>query len=248
MVTNTKSTALVLYTPPISTEEFIRKEVGKTSEPSATSVSLVSEPTLFNFFFPKTSSLEDTPSLLEPSIRVSSAAKLDGNKIAEALQSQFAITQEDDERPVVATYGCGPCVALGGYDPANKIAFVVHFANAEEVGESSGLIFWNIGKLIKKPITKDNPMQLHLRGGYKGESESIIEAIKIWMRERDDLPMEVVSEDILADGTGMGKSLSVDSRTGKISTYTPLSNTELDPVCALMSAYKPKITLAYSPK
>ncbi len=176
--------------------------------------------------------------------------KLDGDKIAEALQSEAAFTVASDNKPIVATYGCGQCVAIGGYDPTNKIAFVVHFANPGEVRESGSLIFYNISKLVKEPITA--PIQLHLRGGIEGESEATIEAIKIWMKQRSDLPMEIVSEDI-SESYLESKSLSIDSRTGKVSEYHPLANpkhremSEMDIMSAMLSGYDPKIRLAYSP-
>lgn len=184
--------------------------------------------------------------------QVDTTPKLDGNKIAEALLSEAAFTVASDQKPIVATYGCGPCVAVGGYDPTNKIAFVVHFALAEEVRKSGGLVFYNISKLVKEPIT--TPIQLHLRGGIEGQSEATIEAIKIWKRQRSDLPMEIVSEDILESDFG-SKSLSIDSRTGKVSEYHPLANPKHREMSALDSMgimsqglWDPKIKLAYSPK
>lgn len=274
-------TAIIPYTQPVDPEEFIRREAEKAR---AQSVSLALQPfspigseidavsSLFirsiesfngkvklilmgEKFSSSMITLEFTPFLFESSTRVASAAKLDGDKIAEALQSELAITTADDARPIVATYGCGPCVAVGGYDATNKIAFVVHFANSREITASGGLIFWNISKLVKTPIS--SPIQLHLRGGHEGQSEAIVEAIKLWMTwwEKDGLPMEIASEDILTSGMEMGgKSLSIDSRTGKVSEYSPMSNaksrdfSELDVMRAMMSAFEPKITLAYSPK
>lgn len=274
-------TAIIPYTPPVAPEEFIRKEAEKAR---AQSVSLTlqsfspigSEENVVSSLFSRSiesfngmdfkpilicekfssrmTTLELTPLLFESSTRVASAAKLDGDKIAEALQSELAITTADDARPIVATYGCGPCVAVGGYDPTNKIAFGVHFSDAGEVRNSGGLIFYNISKLVKTPIS--SPIQLHLRGGHEGQSEATVEAIKLWMRQRrEDLPMEIASEDILTSGMEMGgKSLSIDSRSGEVSEYSPMSNakrrdfSELDAMRAMMSPFEPKITLAYSPK
>ncbi len=127
---------------------------------------------------------------------------------------------------------------------------MVHFANADEVRKSGGLIFWNISKLVKTPISA--PIQLHLRGGHREVSKATVKAIKVWMRQREDLPMEIASEDILTNG--MERSLSIDSRTGEVSAYSAMSNpkhrilSELDVMTAIGSAFKPKITLAYSPK
>ncbi|KAF3362062.1 hypothetical protein PHSC3_001373 [Chlamydiales bacterium STE3] len=183
----------------------------------------------------------------------SSSKKFNGGEIAETLIAEASFTVGTDKKPIVATYGCGPCVALGGYEPTNKIAFMVHFSNAREVRESEGLIFYNITKLMKKKIT--SPIQLHLRGGIKSHSEPTIEAIKIWMRLRKDLPMEIVSEDIL-DKRGLfgGKSLSIDSRNGAISEYNPLDNPQTrgmrdsDAMAAMISLFIPQIKLAYSPQ
>lgn len=183
---------------------------------------------------------------------LSPSKKLNDEEIAETLQAEASFTIATDKKPVVATYGCGPCVALGGYDSTNKIAFIVHFSDAEEVKKSSGLIFYNIAKLVKEKIT--TPIQLHLRGGFEGSSEPIIEAIKIWMKQREDLPMEIASEDILCSYKGSAKSLSIDSRTGKVSEYNPMKNPKSREISdsyvmsTLLNVFEPKIRLAYSPK
>lgn len=186
--------------------------------------------------------------------RVSSGKQLNGEEIAETLQAEASFTIATDKKPILATYGCGPCVALGGYDATNKIAFIVHFSNAREVRESGSLIFYNITKLVKKEIA--TPIQLHLRGGIEGRSEPIVEAIKNWMKQKKDLPMEIASEEILLRDMGNSKSLSIDSRTGEVSEYNPLDNpksrSDLDVRASLMRAlsspYNPEIHLAYSPK
>ena len=154
-----------------------------------------------------------------------------------------------DEKPMVATYGCGPCIALGGYDPTNKMAFVVHFASRREVLSGGGQLFYRISQMARKKIIE--PIQLHLRGGESGYSESIIAAIRVWMKRRDDLPMKIVSADVLGQNTI--RSLPIDSRDGRVSTYDPLENphhrnkSAVDDLRALTSAYKPRISLAYLP-
>lgn len=179
------------------------------------------------------------------------SVKLNGDEIAEVLQAEAGFTIASDKKPILATYGCGHCVALGGYDPTNKIAFVVHFSNAYELIKFGGLIFYNIAKLVKEKIT--TPIQLHLRGGIEGVSEPIIEAIKSWMTFRKDLPMEIASKDILSN-IEFTKSLSIDSRTGLVSDYDPKTNSKsrgmsaLDITSAIMSSYDPNIKLAYTPK
>lgn len=197
------------------------------------------------------SSIDDFP-IASPASHLLPSKKLNGDEIAETLQAEASFTIATDKKPIVATYGCGPCVALGGYDAINKIAFIVHFSNAMEVRNCGRVIFYNISKLIKKKITI--PIQIHLRGGYKGRSERTIEAIKIWMKGREDFPMEIASEDILCNSSSGSKSLSIDSRNGQVAEYDCLLNpkrreiTPLNIRLAIRSAYNPKITVAYKPK
>jgi hypothetical protein len=184
----------------------------------------------------------------------SSRPQRNGEEIAEALQSELAVTIATDKKPIVASYGAGPCVIVGGYESINKIAFVVHFSNAREIRKDGGEIFYSISKWAKASIT--TPIQIHLRGGKKGSetSEATIKAIRVWMTQRKDLPMEIASEDILDNGCRGSKSLSIDSRNGTVSKYDPLTNPQhrkLDAfayMAAITNVYNPKITLAYSPK
>jgi hypothetical protein len=183
--------------------------------------------------------------------RIPSSTKLNGDEIAEILQSEAGFTISTDRKPIVATYGCGPCVALGGYDATNGIAFVVHFSNMEEVIKCGGDIFYNLSKLFKKKI--ESPIQLHLRGGIEGQSEGTISAIKVWMR-REDLPMEIASEDILGDGMSYAKSLFIDSRNGAVSNYDPLLNpksrkmSDFDAISTIMRGINANIKITYTPK
>jgi hypothetical protein len=71
------------------------------------------------------------------------------------------------------------------------------------------------------------------------------------MRQREDLPMEIASQEILLNGMGSGKSLSIDSRNGEVAEYDPLANPKsrgMSDLDAIMSAFEPNIKLAYSPK
>ncbi len=179
--------------------------------------------------------------------------KLKSHKIAEALQSEAAFTTAKHKKHIVATYGCGQSVAVGGYDRINKIAFVVHFVTAKEVRECGGQILYNIARLVKKKITK--PIKIHLRGGVKGLSEETVKAIKMWMGRREDLPMKVASEDILASEMSFGvKSLAISAKTGKVFEYDPKLNPKSKKITdkivmhALMSAFTPHIRISHRPK
>lgn len=176
--------------------------------------------------------------------------KLNGRKIAEALPCEAVFTTAKHKKHIVATYGCSASIAVGGYDSVNKIAFIVHFARTREVVECGGKIHQNIDRIAKKKIT--TPIQLHLRGGIKDCSEEVIQAIKVWMTMRSDLPMKIVSEDILSNG--VRKSLLINAKTGKPSEYHPLRNPQARKITTVIlkrvirGAYIPNIRVAFRPK
>lgn len=177
-----------------------------------------------------------------------------GEEIAEILSSEVGFTLATDEKPVVATYGCKSCVALGGYEAKNRFAFVVHLMSAEQLTKSGDLILYKISQIAKEKI--ETPIQLHLRGGTADESQPVIQAIHHWMQIRKkDLPMEIASQDILVKASDVGsKSLAIDARTGAVSDYDPKTNpqsrgiTDRDQLRALSNFYSGNIIVAYSPK
>jgi hypothetical protein len=166
--------------------------------------------------------------------------------IAEAFQSEAVFTQSNDPKYIVATYGCLSCVAVGGYDRTNQVAFMVHFANPDEVINSVDMIFSNISRLISKPL--EAPIQLHLRGQeiFSQSTKALIDAIKLWMHKKADLPMVISSE-------SAETKLFINSKTGQIGEYYPKLNpharylNEFFITRALLSAYIPQIKIAYSP-
>ena len=130
-------------------------------------------------------------------------------EVIEALQSEMVVSSL--KTPIVATYGCSPCIAMGGYDTVNKIAFLIHFAHADEVKTALPLL---LSKLKKTEKT----IEIHLRGGIKGVSEKTYEEIKKLI-EVSSISMKIVSEDILSNKGSYGKSLMIDSRTGRVRNY-----------------------------
>ena len=194
--------------------------------------------------------------VLRSTARVSRIAHsmLNGDEIAEIFQSEAGFTIATDKKPIVATFGCSPCVALGGYDATNKIAFVAHFAHAREVRECGHKIFYYISKLAKEKI--DTPIQLHIRGGYihNSHSDDTREAIKVWMKQRKDLPMKIVSDISAKNCQNLDEtSLLIDSRTGSVAGYDPTSNSNArkfgiaQEIHTLLSVSHPNIEIAYTP-
>lgn len=174
----------------------------------------------------------------------------EGSRIVDVFQSEAAFTHADDEKPIVATYGCGPCVAVGGYHAANKMAFMIHFATANEVLMCGDTIAGAMRPLIQHTLTPQAPILLHLRGGEKGRSESTIAAIQWWMNRYNDLPMTISSKEILRY-TDEGRSLYLDARSGNYGDYNPELNpqrriiTQADWQRAMYSFRVPNIRIVY---
>lgn len=272
------SRALIPYTPPKTPMEFIHSEVLRgLKNGTITSRQLLQRPSIQPIFhvielplgniaiaFDKIPFLELSKATqthianfcvdqLEASRRIThvASAALDPNEIVEILQSEVGFTSATDKKPIVATYGCAWCVALGGYDPNNHTAFIVHFSNVKEIIQIGGTIYENIRNLAQKKVKK--PIQLHIRGGImSNESTDIIKGIMAWMTWQDKIPMEIASEDTFSGCFG-GESLSIDSRTGSVSGYDPLTNprarkmNEFEAMSRLLSAIEPNVQLVYSP-
>lgn len=187
-------------------------------------------------------------------IRIIQQTSVPQTAIAEAFQSEMAFTNASDPRHVLATYGCRPCVAMAGYDPTNKSAFIAHFANAAEVEENGRTLFYNISKLSRE--TLKTPIKLHLRGGEEGrQSEDTIIAIKAWMKKRPDLPMTIASTDVLGNPR-KPRSLLIDAKTGAVGEYDSKLNpdrrefTKIEETLLLMNTYlrNHSMEVAYSAK
>jgi hypothetical protein len=134
--------------------------------------------------------------------------------IAEALPSELVVTSAYDPKHkfIAASYGSDSPIIVGGYEGINKIAFVVNFASVEQIEHYGCQVQHHLSTLVKKPIK--NPIQLHVRGDYKGKIQRAIEA---WMQEWAKLPMKIAS-------LNESKSLSINAQTGEVNEYDPLSN------------------------
>lgn len=194
------------------------------------------------------------------------ARSTDRDEVAEILMAEVGFTTATDEKPMIATYGCGPCVALGGYDPTNKIAFLAHFSSEREAEQCGELILSSISKLAAKKIIY--PIQLHLRGGMAGRSEATIRAIEVWAKQSKGFPMEIASQEMTQltqedmaylmanfnkERRPLGQSLLIDARNGKIRPYDPTLNPKrrdlrtIDIRRVLASGIIPNMQVIYPP-
>jgi hypothetical protein len=153
--------------------------------------------------------------------------QLNGDEIVEVFQGEAGFTTATDKKPVLATFACDSCVGVGGFDPINQIAFLVHFSMEQEVQPSGQQFFCILSQLVKKPIEK--PLQIHLRTGCghsEGSMQKTIQAVKTWMASNPSIPMELASETLTCSAFSGGNSLMIDARTGVVTEYDPSDNSK----------------------
>lgn len=145
------------------------------------------------------------------------------NSILEAFQSEVAFVKSDSTKPIVASYGAGPCIIVGASQC--NTGFIAHFSHAEEV--TVGLPA--VEKFLQENLPKkkaSHPIRLHLRGGVKRNpiSEGIYKKIVQYVKQYcgSNLFFQIDSCDFLKSDADGSKSLYIDSRNGAMGPYDPL--------------------------
>jgi len=147
------------------------------------------------------------------------SGNMDG--VVDVSMNQQAVTRATDEKPVLATFGLGPCVALVGYEPSAKVGFLTHYSAGTEVDGS----FPNLlATLYRIGLSHDSPTRFDVRliGGWEGDVDKLIGELKTRVRHGTSFKMEIVEEDTgyVADG----RSVALDTRTGELFSYNPKKN------------------------
>ncbi|MBX9924060.1 MAG: hypothetical protein K2Y01_08110 [Rhabdochlamydiaceae bacterium] len=147
------------------------------------------------------------------------------NPFVEVFQAEMAFSSAYDAKPILASYGAGPCIIMAGYNSKFKAGFIAHFSCYQEVICS----YRKITQIIKKYFgTGNTNISLFLSGGIKGcvTSENIFRTIKSLysLCVEPNLSFSFKSNNPLHSETEDSKSLALDTRSGEISTYDPLQD------------------------
>lgn len=60
------------------------------------------------------------------------------------IQKEYTITNSKSDKPIIGTFGLGPCIALTGYDPETSTAVIAHIDATTDI-QSLAEIFTDIG-------------------------------------------------------------------------------------------------------
>ncbi|HKL23805.1 MAG TPA: hypothetical protein VJ912_00550 [Candidatus Nanoarchaeia archaeon] len=135
----------------------------------------------------------------------------DYSLVGSVSTNEAGITNKNSEKPMISTRGLGPCIAIAGYIPKDKTAFLSHNVPLKKLDDLNDKIF---DELEKRKIKRDN-IEFYLIGGNK-EYKSHLNQIKKYLNNRLNNP-KIVYEDLIEtdDPKGFGKSFIIDSRNGK---------------------------------
>jgi hypothetical protein len=151
------------------------------------------------------------------------------NPFAEVFQSEVGFTTALDAKPIISSYGAGPCVIVGGYNLHTKTAFLAHFSHAGEVHVGATMIMERLKALVEN---KQEEFLLTLKGGIIGDpiSEKTMKSIATWVlsySQPKGISFKIVSQESLKSFRDESKSLSIDTRTGAINQFDPLNDNPL---------------------
>lgn len=172
----------------------------------------------------------------------------DMEDVVEVGMNEQAVTQATDSKPVLATFGLAPCVALVGYEPSAKVGFLTHYSASTEVAGSFPEL---LATLYRARLSHEAPTRFEVRlvGGWKGDSDRLISELETRVMFGTSFNMQIAERD-----TGYvenGRSIALDTRSGELFSYDPLkkqgrrSLSEFDKLRMLI---KRPADLVYEPK
>src|SRR3989338_5309708 len=128
-------------------------------------------------------------------------------------QGEQGITHSDDGKPVLATFGIGPCISIVGYDSTNKTGFLTHYDPCVDLEASLSALFDSL------PQDQKFEFDISIIGG-NGSSVNTYRAIKSQLEAQTNptRKLNVSEEDIFGNES---RSVALDTRTGQKYVYDP---------------------------
>lgn len=117
--------------------------------------------------------------------------KLKNEDIVIARQREIVFTHANSSKPVMATYGAGPCVIFAGYDSKLKIGFLAHL-DTDFSNNDFDLISSSLQKLLGN---QQGDFKIYLTGGVISLSEPTIKKVHIWLDAFSIGSMSIIFEE-----------------------------------------------------
>lgn len=133
-------------------------------------------------------------------------------------QHGVGYTDATSAKPILGSYGAGPCLIVAVYNPETKTAALSHVDELTLLHSITD-IFYQLGKNSKEKL------QVHLAGGDESSRNMVTEIINIISHTPN---AEIISSDVLNPGGG-SKQLAIDARTGEVFTEFKLDQLDTGP-------------------
>lgn len=139
----------------------------------------------------------------------------DNNLVKLIGTGKATITNAEADKPIIGTYGLANCIAILGYNPKTKKAFLSHNIDKSKLEELNNPLIKEIG---------NNNLEIYLIGGngtYKENLTAIYDYLNLKLKE-----YKLKEEDVLKpnDPKKMGKSIIFDTRDGKVYCHHGVGN------------------------
>ncbi len=118
----------------------------------------------------------------------------------------MAFTNDVASRPVLVTFGAGPCVIVAAYNPKTHEASLTHIDASSDIRD-----LWPLISKIDGVDEKD-PIEVHISGG----NEELERAADI-MRVLSYMNNVTIKSAYVDQSHGLSDAMAIDARTGNIS-------------------------------
>jgi chemotaxis receptor (MCP) glutamine deamidase CheD len=135
-----------------------------------------------------------------------------GDLVSIVSQGEQGITHADSEKPILATFGIGPCISVSGYDKEKSVGFLTHYDSLVEVLESM------------QQVSDGMPTQeLQFDVSIIGSDDSTVSMYKeiksaLEQLSQGSMKFNVTEEDVFGN---VSRSVALDTRTGERFVYDP---------------------------
>jgi hypothetical protein len=149
----------------------------------------------------------------EPTLRFIDEEVSDDSNAIEVSQKIYAITSAAAAKPILQTWGSGPCVVVIIYDPSSKIGMLAHIDALTEVEDS----FETIIQTFRELTEQENIVleAIIVQGMHHEDMKTYSEIIDALER----LNVTIVYEHLLNLPLGLSASAQFDTRTGIVQPY-----------------------------
>jgi hypothetical protein len=123
------------------------------------------------------------------------------------LQRQFSVASAENEFPILATYGAGPCVIAAFYNQSNQTSSLGHLDGWTNVIPSLNMMHLSIRE------NDDDNIVMHLAGGDRSSVDLQLEILDWVFHNNITLESCKLNHNM---NSPQSESLAIDSRTGEV--------------------------------